>query len=256
MAPQIPRRPASPSSKRAADGRHVTSHEAGSYLGCPACGRFLKIEWAVRSVVCSCGARLPVTRPAGLAAEDPRAASAWTAAVVPGLLLLVARDLALYDPPRVLAWRLSHDARLAAAASALAPLVPAPSGAWDRDPIALRARGARDDPGARVRALAAAGAARAGSRRRDRAGGGRCSWCCRAPPSSRSASRPSVPTARTAASCSCRWRSTASSPGRAPTAPTTRARCWSARRVSRASGTSSAATRSCITTPICRARTS
>jgi hypothetical protein len=65
MAPQIPRRPAPPSSKRGSDGRRVTSQEAGSYLGCPACGRFLKIEWAVRSVVCSCGARLPVTRPAG-----------------------------------------------------------------------------------------------------------------------------------------------------------------------------------------------
>jgi hypothetical protein len=43
----------------------VTTHEAGSYLGCPSCGRFLKIEWAVRSVVCSCGARLPVTPSGG-----------------------------------------------------------------------------------------------------------------------------------------------------------------------------------------------
>lgn len=58
-------------------------------------------------------------------------------AVVPGLLLLLARDLALYDPPRVLAWRLSHDPRLAAAAAWLGPLLPAPSGAFDRDPIAL-----------------------------------------------------------------------------------------------------------------------
>jgi hypothetical protein len=41
----------------------VTSHEAGTYLGCQSCGRFLKIAWAVRSVVCSCGARLPVTPP-------------------------------------------------------------------------------------------------------------------------------------------------------------------------------------------------
>ena len=38
-------------------------------------------------------------------------------AVVPGLLLLMARDLSLYDPPRVLAWRLSHDAGLQAAAA-------------------------------------------------------------------------------------------------------------------------------------------
>ncbi len=58
-------------------------------------------------------------------------------AVVPGLLLLVARDLALHDPPRVLAWRLSHDSRLAEAASWLGPLVPSPSGALDRDPVAL-----------------------------------------------------------------------------------------------------------------------
>src|SRR5262245_2971863 len=58
-------------------------------------------------------------------------------AVVPGMLLLVARDLALHDPPRVLAWRLAHDERLAGAFARLGPLVPAPSGAWDRDPVAL-----------------------------------------------------------------------------------------------------------------------
>jgi hypothetical protein len=57
--------------------------------------------------------------------------------VVPGLLLLVARDLASNDPPRVLAWRLSHDPRLAELAGWLSPLVPAPSGALDRDPVAL-----------------------------------------------------------------------------------------------------------------------
>jgi len=58
-------------------------------------------------------------------------------AVVPGLLLLVARDLARYDPTRILAWRLSHDERLQAAAAWLGPILPAPSGALDRDPIAL-----------------------------------------------------------------------------------------------------------------------
>jgi hypothetical protein len=58
-------------------------------------------------------------------------------AVVPSLLLLVARDLALHDPPRVLAWRLTHDSSLAAAAAWLGPLLPAPSGALDRDPVAL-----------------------------------------------------------------------------------------------------------------------
>jgi Glycosyltransferase family 87 len=58
-------------------------------------------------------------------------------AVVPGLLLLVARDLVLHDPPRVLAWRLTHDPALAAAVAWLGPLLPAPSGALDRDPVAL-----------------------------------------------------------------------------------------------------------------------
>ena len=58
-------------------------------------------------------------------------------ALVPGLLLLLARDLALHDPPRVLAWRLTHDPRVAEAASWLGPLLPTPSGALDRDPVAL-----------------------------------------------------------------------------------------------------------------------
>jgi len=33
---------------------------AGNYIGCSACGRLIKIEWAVRSLVCSCGARVDV----------------------------------------------------------------------------------------------------------------------------------------------------------------------------------------------------
>jgi hypothetical protein len=49
----------------------------------------------------------------------------------------VARDLALHDPPRVLAWRLLHEPRLAEAPAWLRPLLPAPTGAIDRDPIAL-----------------------------------------------------------------------------------------------------------------------
>jgi hypothetical protein len=57
--------------------------------------------------------------------------------VVPGLLLLVARDLLLHDPPRVLAWRLLHDDRLLAVPGWLAPLLPAPPPGFDRDPIAL-----------------------------------------------------------------------------------------------------------------------
>ena len=79
-------------------------------------------------------------------------------AVVPGLLLLVARDLALHDPPRVLAWRLTHDAGLAAAAAWLGPLLPAPSGALDRDPVALLLAGLASCLALGYVVLAAAGA--------------------------------------------------------------------------------------------------
>jgi hypothetical protein len=79
-------------------------------------------------------------------------------ALVPGLLLLVARDMALYDPPRILAWRLSHDARLQAAASWLGPILPAPSGALDRDPIALALAALATLLALAYAALAAAGA--------------------------------------------------------------------------------------------------
>jgi hypothetical protein len=41
-------------------GRKVARFEAGRYIGCQSCGRLLRIEWAVRSLVCSCGARIPV----------------------------------------------------------------------------------------------------------------------------------------------------------------------------------------------------
>ena len=30
----------------------------GTYLGCGHCGRLLNIQWATRSIVCSCGARV------------------------------------------------------------------------------------------------------------------------------------------------------------------------------------------------------
>ena len=56
---------------------------------------------------------------------------------MPGLLLLLARDLLLHDPPRVLAWRLLHDPRLAQIPGWLVPLLPRPTGDLDRDPIAL-----------------------------------------------------------------------------------------------------------------------
>lgn len=57
--------------------------------------------------------------------------------VVPGLLLLVARDLVLHDPPRILAWRILHDDRLLAVPRWLALLLPRPPADFDRDPIAL-----------------------------------------------------------------------------------------------------------------------
>ena len=57
--------------------------------------------------------------------------------IVPALLLLVVRDLLLFDPPRVLAWRLLHDPRLSFTPHWLSPLIPRPSGAVDRDPLAL-----------------------------------------------------------------------------------------------------------------------
>ena len=43
-------------------GSSRTPYAAGTYIACGACGRLLKIEWAVRSLVCSCGARV-ATRP-------------------------------------------------------------------------------------------------------------------------------------------------------------------------------------------------
>jgi hypothetical protein len=36
------------------------AHGAGSYICCESCGRLLRIEWAVRSLVCACGARVKV----------------------------------------------------------------------------------------------------------------------------------------------------------------------------------------------------
>jgi hypothetical protein len=87
------------------------------------------------------------------------------AAVIPGLLLLVARDLSLFDPLRVLAWRLFHDPRLEAAAAWLGPLLPDPSGSLDRDPVALLLAGC-----ATLLALAYGGLAIFGARAATRAG--------------------------------------------------------------------------------------
>ena len=41
------------------------TYGAGTYIACGACGRLLKIEWAVRSLVCSCGARVNVAPAVG-----------------------------------------------------------------------------------------------------------------------------------------------------------------------------------------------
>ncbi|MBI3932897.1 MAG: DUF2029 domain-containing protein [Acidobacteria bacterium] len=56
---------------------------------------------------------------------------------MPGLLLLVARDLLVHDPPRVLAWRALHDPRLSSLPAWLAPLLPRPRPELDADPVAL-----------------------------------------------------------------------------------------------------------------------
>lgn len=56
------RRPVLPSREDAALRRPARiTYGAGNYIGCSACGRLLKIEWAVRSLVCSCGARVDTT---------------------------------------------------------------------------------------------------------------------------------------------------------------------------------------------------
>ena len=73
----------------------------------------------------------------GSAPPPPRANKPLDGAVVPGALLLLARDLLLHDPPRVLAWRLLHEPRLAELPGWLAPFLPRPSGAFDRDPVAM-----------------------------------------------------------------------------------------------------------------------
>jgi hypothetical protein len=74
-------------------------------------------------------------REAGLTADAGRERFPLDGVVVPALVLLVAREIHLYDPLRVLAWRLLHGELRAP--GWLAPVLPSPSGAVDRDPIAL-----------------------------------------------------------------------------------------------------------------------
>jgi hypothetical protein len=53
---KLPARAASP---RAASPRIASPvRPSGTYLGCTACGRLLRIEWRTRSIVCACGARI------------------------------------------------------------------------------------------------------------------------------------------------------------------------------------------------------
>jgi Glycosyltransferase family 87 len=74
-------------------------------------------------------------REAGLTAESGRPHPVpLDGFVVPALLIAIARELFLHDPMRVLAWRLLHGEVTAPAW--LSFLLPAPSGAIDRDPIA------------------------------------------------------------------------------------------------------------------------
>jgi hypothetical protein len=58
-------------------------------------------------------------------------------AVVPALLLLIARDLALFDPPRELAWPLFHEFKDAAIPAWLAPWLPHPEATLFNDPVGL-----------------------------------------------------------------------------------------------------------------------
>lgn len=58
-------------------------------------------------------------------------------AIVPALLLLLAREICLYDPPRELAWQLFHDLKNAPKPGWLAPLLPRPAAVLYDDPFAL-----------------------------------------------------------------------------------------------------------------------
>lgn len=58
-------------------------------------------------------------------------------AVVPALLLLVARDLALFDPPRELAWPLFHELLATPKPAWLAAFLPRPEATLLHDPVGL-----------------------------------------------------------------------------------------------------------------------
>jgi hypothetical protein len=58
-------------------------------------------------------------------------------AIVPAMLLLVGRELALYDPPRELAWQLFHDLKDTPKPAWLAAFLPQPAPVLYDDPVAL-----------------------------------------------------------------------------------------------------------------------
>ena len=58
-------------------------------------------------------------------------------AIVPGMLLLLGRELALYDPPRELAWQLFHDLKNTPKPWWLTAFLPHPAAVLYDDPVAL-----------------------------------------------------------------------------------------------------------------------
>ena len=58
-------------------------------------------------------------------------------AIVPAMLLLLGRELALYDPPRELAWQLFHDLKGSPKPGWLAALLPQPAAVLYDDPVGL-----------------------------------------------------------------------------------------------------------------------
>jgi hypothetical protein len=85
---------------------------------------------------------MAVQQPAlGEAETRPRISEQGTlpldAAIVPCGLLLIARELVLFQPTRELAWQLFHDMRVERKSAWLGWLLPHPSAALDADPIAL-----------------------------------------------------------------------------------------------------------------------
>jgi len=73
----------------------------------------------------------------GMEDKERSASFPLDGAVVPALLLLVARELCLYDPPRELAWQLFHELRDTPKPAWLAFLLPRPAAVLYDDPVGL-----------------------------------------------------------------------------------------------------------------------